>query len=119
MSGVGKNLTKYALLPAAGLGLMGTIFGARSNINSDVEFSDNQQVHEKSLSKSKMYSSPINRSQNMKQPVHMKPEIRGQANQGFQINRYAATHQTGRVHIQDDTRNFDYYDMQDTFRKGF
>ena len=115
LRGLGGNLTKYALLPAAAFGVLGTVFGARSSVTSDVEFSDNQQKHNKSNGRPWR---PMD-SVNMKQPTHMKPEVTGQARTGFKIDKYAATHRTGEMRIQDDSRNFDYHDMEDKMRKGY
>lgn len=112
------NATKYALAPAAVLGLMGTVFGARSDISSDVEFSDVKRQHEKTLA-SDMFASPIKSGVNMRQPTHMKPEVKGQGSRGFSIEKYAATHGTSKVRYQDDTRSFDYHDMQDKIKRGY
>ena len=113
--GFGGNAMKYAVLPAAVLGVLGTVFGAKSNISSDVEFSDGQRKHDRSGSK----PFKLGESVNIKQPTHMKPEVVGQAKTGFQINKYAATHRVNSVRIQDDSRNFDYFDMQDSLRRGY
>lgn len=115
MGKVGGNLAKYALIPAAGFGILGTVFGARSSISSDIEFSDNQKNHEKSGFKP---FKPLD-SINMGAPRHMKPEIRGGSQSGFQINNYAKSHSVSEMRIVDDTRNFDYFDMQDKVSKGY
>lgn len=109
------NAMKYAILPAAAFGILGTVFGARSNITPEVEFSDSGRTHERSS------NSPIQLalSPNMKRPTHMKPEVKGQAQTGFQINKYASSHKVGSMRLQDDTRNFDYFDMQDKMERGY
>jgi hypothetical protein len=112
--GLGGNLTKYALLPAAALGLMGTVFGARSSIDSEFEFSDASRQHGKSS-----WVGKSNPSTSMRQPTHMKPEISGNGAHGFNIDKYSAMHKTSDVRVQDDTRNFDFYDMQDKIRRGY
>lgn len=112
--GLGGNLAKYALLPAAALGLMGTVFGARSSIDSEFEFSDANRQHGKSS-----WVGKSNPSTNMRQPTHMKPEISGNGAHGFNIDKYSAMHKTSEVRVQDDTRNFDFYDMQDKIRRGY
>jgi hypothetical protein len=113
--GFGGNLAKYALAPAAILGLLGTVFGARSSIEADVEFGDMQSGHNKSNGVG--FSPPG--APNIKSPRHMKPSISGNARTGFQINKYAAEHNTSSMRIKDDTRNFDYHDMQDKIGRGY
>lgn len=115
MQGLGGNLAKYALLPAALFGVAGTVFGARSSINSEVEFSDNKRQHDKSG----LNIFKPRESINFNKPRHIKPEIRGSGSSGFQINKYSATHQVSEVRLTDDTMNFDYYDMQDKMKRGY
>lgn len=114
-SKVGKNLAMYSLLPAAAFGILGTVFGARSSIESDVEFSENRNDHQKSGFKP---FKPLS-STNMDKPRHMKPEVVGSGRSGFQINRYAQSHKTSEMRVVDDTRTFDYFDMQDKIAKGY
>lgn len=107
-NGVGKNIAKYALLPAAAFGLLGTVFHSRSKMNSSGETSDNQKnVYKKGS------------SINMDAPKHMRPEIQGQVQSGFKIDQYASGKQGGRMQINDNTKSFDHYDMQDKMNKGY
>lgn len=112
--GLGGNMMKYAILPSAALGLLGTVFGARSSIESELEFSDASRQHGKSS-----WVNRPNPSVNMRQPTHMKPEVSGQGGRGFSIDKYSAMHKTSDVRIQDDTQNFSYHDMQDKIRRGY
>jgi len=116
MNGLGGNIAKYALLPAAAFGLMGTVFGAKSSISSDAEFTDSQQQHNKTNAKS---FKPLG-SDNMRSPRHMQPQIRGSGRSGgFQVDKYIAGHGTSSVRYTDHTENFDYFDMQDRIRRGY
>jgi hypothetical protein len=112
---LGGNVAKYALLPAALFGVAGTVFGARSSIQSEVEFSDNKNQHNKSgLSIFKPRESI-----NFDRPRHIKPQITGSGTSSFQINKYAASHQVSEMRVVDDTMNFDYFDMKDKMRRGY
>lgn len=115
MNGLGGNIAKYALLPAAAFGFLGTIFGAKSSISSEAEFSDGQKKHDNTQAR---IFKPLG-SDNMRQQKYMKPEISGQARSGFNIDRYASGHGTGEVRYTDHTRNFDYFDMQDKITRGY
>jgi hypothetical protein len=113
-SGVGGNIAKYALLPAAAFGFLGTVFGAKSSISSEAEFSDGQRAHGKTGHAMK----PLG-SDNMRSQKHMKPYITGTGAGGFQVDKYVANNGTSGVRYTDHTKNFDKYDMEDRMRKGY
>jgi hypothetical protein len=115
MGKVGKNLAAYSIIPAAAFGILGTVFGASSSISSDVEFSENKNQHDKSGFKPFKPMDSINTNS----PRHVRPEVRGSAQSGFQINKYAESHRTSEMRTTDDTQNFDYHDMQDRMKKGY
>lgn len=106
--GAGAKVFKYAIAPAAVIGLLGTVFHSRSTLNASGETSDNKKnVYVKGG------------SVNMNNPKYMKPEVQGTASGGFSINKYSAGRSGGDITINDHTRNFNYYDMQDKINRGY
>lgn len=104
-SGVGKNVFKYAVLPAAAFGLAGTILHSKSKITAEGETSDHS------------YKKP--ESPNMRNPKYMKPEVKGKAPERSSIESYRQQHSGGSMRIVDDTRTFDHQDMEDMIARGY
>lgn len=110
MGKVGAEFLKYSLAPAAAFGALGTVFGTSGSIKSEFEVADSSKYNQ---------SFKPHGSENLKAPRHMKPEITGKSGGGFQIDKYTAKHRMSDMRVQDDRRNFDYYDMQDMMKKGY
>jgi hypothetical protein len=114
MKGVGGNIMKYAVLPAAAFGFLGTVMGSKSRISQEGEYSDGQEGHSKTNSSYKVAGAP-----QMNSPKYMQPQITGTGKGGFQIDKYTAQRGGGNVTYNDHTRSFDRLDMMDAIERGY
>ncbi len=107
-----KNIGKYALLPAAGIGLIGTMMGGSGSISDGKDFSDGQKRHTQSGQHRQRPVLP-----QMRSPKYERVQMRG-TSQG-QIN-YESLSNSARsnVHIQDDGKLLDRYEIQDIIDRG-
>lgn len=115
MKGIGGNIMKYAVLPAAAFGFLGTLMGSKSRISQEGEVSDGQENHSKSDGSAyKIAGAP-----QMNNPKYMQSQVVGTGKGGFQIDKYTSQRGGGNVTYTDHTRSFDRLDMMDVIERGY
>jgi hypothetical protein len=115
MKNMGGKVGKYALLPAMGIGALGTIFGGRGELKEtgQKEYSDGQKRHYGTgYSKRDVISST-----QMKRPNYETTRITGSSRPG-NVN-YKGMPDGSSVNITDHTKNFDKYEIQEMVEKGW
>jgi hypothetical protein len=109
-----KNLAKYALAPAAAIGLIGTIAGSRGEIRAEPgtrEYTDGQKAH---YSNSHIRR-PVIEPQ-MRRPKYEQVNIRGESNQSmFNENRAPGN---SNIRMEDHRKTFDRYEIQEMVERG-
>jgi hypothetical protein len=110
----GRNLLKYALAPAAAIGLLGTIAGSRGEIRADAgqqQHSDGQKRHFGGghIQKPMMH-------QQVRRPKYEQVSIRGESNNSsFNPNQAP---QNANVRIEDNRKTLDKYEIQEMVERG-
>lgn len=109
-----KNLGKYALLPAAAIGLAGTVFGGRSDIKSEgpKEFSDGAKRHFGGGG----YEQRQVLSPQMRRPKYENARVEGQSS-ASQMD-YNNVPSNSRMRIEDHTSTLDKYEIQELVERG-
>lgn len=109
-----KNLGKYALLPAAAIGLAGTVFGGRSEIKTEGgrEYSDGAKRHFGGND----YERRQVLSPQMRRPKYENIRIEGESSNS-RMN-YNNVPNNSRMRIEDHSSTLDKYEIQEIVERG-